>query len=186
MLGVDARRSERDGQGATLDRFWAGWRDLYGDTGFRNARGDRLITDLARQAMSLFQPRMMMLNYQDPDYVHWGYSAHYTRAISIIDRSLRDLVAFTEQHPFYRGNTCFVVVPDCGRDDNPLQKIRFQHHFNSRGAHEIFALLVGPGIAAGRVVDREVQQVDVAATLSRYMGFPAPEVSGEPLSEAFA
>ena len=26
-----------------------------------------------------------MVNYQDPDYVHWGNPSHYTRAIAVID-----------------------------------------------------------------------------------------------------
>ena len=88
MTALDARRSETAGQGPELDRFWADWHGYFGGSGFINARGDRLITELARRAMTALQPRLMLLNYQDPDYVHWGYAAHYTRAISIIDQSL--------------------------------------------------------------------------------------------------
>lgn len=185
MLNVDARRTEQDGQGPILDGFWQRWRDHYGDSGLINPRGDRLLTGLATSAMTDLEPRLMLLNYQDPDYVHWGYPAHYTRAISIIDQSLRELVAFADHHPFYRDNTCFVVVPDCGRDNNPLQKVPFQHHFQSRSAHEIWALLVGPGVAAGRVVERPVQQIDVCNTIAGYMGFSVAEANGQPLAEAF-
>lgn len=129
-----------------------------------------------------------MLNYQDTDYVHWGYAAHYTRAISIIDQSLRDLKELTQQLPFYRDNTYFVVVPDCGRDTNRLQKTPFQHHFNSRSAHEIWALIVGPavgrgGVDRGRVIEREVQQIDVARTVAHLMNFKAPEAVGDALYE---
>jgi hypothetical protein len=186
MQRLDVRRSEADGQGPALDRFWEDWHALYGPSGFVNARGDRLLTELARRAMVELKPRLMLLNYQDPDYVHWGYAAHYTRAISIIDQSLRDLKALTEADPFYRDNTYFIVVPDCGRDDNPLQRIPYQHHFNSRSAREIWALLVGPRVPRGRTIDREVQQIDVARTVAQLMDFAAPDAAGELLYEALA
>ena len=34
--------------------------------------------------------------------------------------------------------------------------VPFQHHFNSRAAHEVWALVVGPGVAKGRVYDRAI------------------------------
>ena len=37
----------------------------------------------------------------------------------------------------------FVIVPDCGRDANPLMGVPFQHHFNTKSAHEIWALVFG-------------------------------------------
>lgn len=186
MTAIDARRSEADGQSPRLEAFWERWRTMYGDSGLKNPRGDRLITDLAIDAMTWLKPRLMLLNYQDPDYVHWGYPSHYTRGITTIDQSLRTLFAFAEHDEHYANNTCFVVVPDCGRDANLLVRTPFQHHFNSRSAHEIWALVVGPGVERGRVVDREVQQIDVGKTIAAYMDFPASSMSGEVLRESFA
>ena len=88
----------------------------------------------------------MMINYQDPDYVHWGNPSHYTRGIAEIDRGLQQLTSAIDASPRYRDQTLIVVVPDCGRDSNPFMRVPYQHHFNSRSAHEIWALLVGPGV----------------------------------------
>ena len=44
----------------------------------------------------------MMVNYQDPDYVHWGNASHYTRAVQIIDDGLQRLVAAVDADPFYQ------------------------------------------------------------------------------------
>ncbi len=99
-----------------LDRFWADWRRDYRDSGLINPRGDRLLTELALRAMRELHPRLMMINYQDPDYVHWGNASHYTRAIAIIDDGLRRLVEAADRLDHYAGRTTFVVVPDCGRD----------------------------------------------------------------------
>ncbi len=115
-----------------------------------------------------------------------GNPSHYTRGIATIDDGIRQLVEAADARDSYRDSTVFVIVPDCGRDDNLLTGIPFQHHFNSRSAHEIFALLMGPGIAAGKVVTREVQQTDIAPTLGRLMGMSTPATTGSLLRDAFA
>ncbi len=124
----------------------------------------------------------MMVNYQDTDYVHWGNASHYTRAISIIDEGLKELVDFADRDPFYADNTVFVIAPDCGRDANGLMSVPFQHHFNTRSAHEIWALAFGPGIARGRVMDRRVEQVAIAPTIAAIMGIRAARAEGDVLS----
>ena len=52
-----------------------------------------------------------MVNYNDPDYVHWGYLPHYTRGIAVMDEGLRQIVSTVEADPEYRDNTVFVIVP---------------------------------------------------------------------------
>jgi len=172
-------------QSPEIERFWDTWRADYGDTGLVNPRGDRLLTELAVRAMRQLRPRLMMVNYQDTDYVHWGNASHYTRAIAIIDQGLERLVETADSDPFYRGNTVFVVVPDCGRDANSLMDVPFQHHFNSRSAHEIWALFAGPGIVKGKVLDKSIDQSAVAATVAAAMGFTAHEAEGDAIAEAF-
>ncbi|MEM7252811.1 MAG: hypothetical protein AAF493_15455 [Pseudomonadota bacterium] len=168
-----------------LDQFWARWRADYRDTGFINPRGDRLLTELALRAMRTLRPRLMMVNYQDPDYVHWGIASHYTRAIAIIDDGLRQLVEAADRLDHYAGRTIVVVVPDCGRDANPLTRISFQHHFNTRSAREIWAVVVGPGIARG-TLDKPVEQIQIAATVGASMGFATPDADGHAIADIFS
>ena len=178
LENLDYRNAEPLGQGARLEAFWARWREYFGDSGFVNARGDGLLTQLSLWALEHLQPRLMMINYQDPDYVHWGNPSHYTRGIAEIDRGLQQLVSAIDALPRYRDQTLIVVVPDCGRDSNPFMRVPFQHHFNSRSAHEIWALLVGPGVAKGRVYDHQVNQIDVTKTIGALMGIPTPSAEG--------
>ena len=168
-----------------LERFWQRWRLHYGDSGFKNPRGDRLLTELAVRSLRELRPKLLMVNYQDPDYVHWGNLSHYTRAISVIDRGIEQLVQTVDADPFYRGNTIFVIVPDCGRDNNPLMQISCQHHFNSKSAHEIWAMVFGPGIAQGNIVNKPVEQIDIAKTIGQLMGFAPEMAEGEVLADAF-
>lgn len=172
-------------QSAKINAFWDRWMAHYGQTGLVNPRGDRLLTALGVRAVKELRPKLMMINYQDPDYVHWGNASHYTRAISVIDQGLLQLVAAVDADPEYRDNTVFVVVPDCGRDANPLMGIPFQHHFNSKSAHEIWALVFGPGIVNGKVLDKPVDQTALAPTLGAVMGFKTPASEGDVLEEVF-
>lgn len=169
-----------------MEAFWRNWRKDYRDTGLVNPRGDRLLTELSLRAMRELRPRLMMINYQDPDYVHWGNASHYTRAISIIDEGLRQLVDAAERLDHYAGRTVFVIVPDCGRDANPLMGVPFQHHFNTKSAHEIWTLIFGPGIARRRVLDRTIDQSQIAATVGAVMGFKARYAEGNAISQVFS
>jgi len=186
LEAIDYRNAELNGQGPELVKFWERWRQYYGDTGLVNPRGDRLLTELSIRAIKELRPKLLMVNYQDCDYVHWGNLTHYTRSIAIMDDGLKQLVAAVEGDAEYRDNTIFVVVPDCGRDNNPLVDVPCQHHFNSRSAHEIFALLVGPGISRGVVVDKAADQISIAGTIGRLMGFPTAQAENRILEEAIA
>ena len=183
LLAKDLRGTASD-VSPELAAFWARWRERYGDSGLKNPRGDRLLTELSVRALAELQPRFLMVNYQDPDYVHWGNPSHYTRAIAIIDEGLQRLVAAADADPFYRDNTIFVITPDCGRDANPLAEVPFQHHFNSRSAHETWSVIFGAGIGRG-VVDRPVDQSAVAPTIAAAMGLRADRAEGRALEEIF-
>ena len=183
---VDYRTKSEDRQGQELEAFWQRWREYYGDSGFVNPRGDRLLTELTVRAIKELRPRLIMVNYQDCDYVHWGNMSHYTRAVSIMDEGLKQIVETVEADGEYRDNTVFVAVPDCGRDSNPFADVPCQHHFGSRSAHEIFALFVGPGVKRGAVVDKRVDQSQVASTIGQLMGFKAEFAEPRVLEEAIA
>lgn len=183
---LDRRARDVNATDPQIERFWGLWADYYGRSGFVNPRGDRLLAELAVRAMKTLRPRLMMVNFNDPDYVHWGNKAHYTLGVTIVDESLRRLYETAEADEFYRGRTVFVVAPDCGRDNNPFAPVPYQHHFNSRSSHEVFCVVTGPGIDRGRVADRPAEQCSVARTVAAVMGFPMDFAEGPALAEAFA
>jgi hypothetical protein len=187
METKDYRVQDRSVTSPELDQFWEHWKEYYGKTGLVNPRGDRVLTALALRALKELRPRLMMINYQDPDYVHWGNPYFYTRAISIIDDGIREIYNAVQADEEYRDNTVFLVVPDCGRDNNRCMAVPFQHHFNSKSAHQIFAVATGPAIAhSSLVVDKLRQQISVAATVGRIMKFDTPHVEAGPLEEILA
>jgi hypothetical protein len=177
MEAKDYRTTDKFVTGPRLDAFWEGWKSYYGRTGLVNPRGDRVLTALALRALKELRPRLLMINYQDTDYVHWGNPTFYTRAISIIDEGVRELWRACQADEEYRDNTVFVVVPDCGRDNNRAAAVPYQHHFNSKSAHQIFAVVAGPKRCvphADRVVTRRQQQIAVTRAVGQVMGFATP------------
>ncbi|MEM9147243.1 MAG: hypothetical protein AAGC57_13690 [Pseudomonadota bacterium] len=180
-LEAKGMRGTAPRQAPEIEAMWRRWREVYGTSGLKNPRGDAALTELGVWAIRHLRPQLMMINYQDTDYVHWGNASHYTRAIARIDRGIERLVDTVAADPAYAGRTIFCIVPDCGRDANPLMSVPFQHHFNSRSAHEIFALIFGPGIARGKVLDRPVDQIVIAPTIAAAMGFHAVRAEGAPL-----
>lgn len=183
---LDYRADKEAGQGPEIEQFWSNWRNYYGDTGLVNPRGDRLLTELTLRAIRELRPQLTMINYQDCDYVHWGYLDHYTRGLAIMDDEVKRLVTTVEADPEYRDNTLWVVVPDCGRDDNPFTAVPCQHHFGTRSSHEIFALFFGKDVPRGKVVDRTVGQIQVASTVGQLMGMKTPFAENAVLEEVFA
>ncbi|NCF90438.1 MAG: hypothetical protein GWQ05_05695 [Verrucomicrobiaceae bacterium] len=186
MEALDYRAKGKRDPANVVQAFWKKWRDYFGENGLVNARGDRLLTELSLWSLKYLRPKLMMVNYNDPDYVHWGNMSHYTRGISVIDDGLRQLVAATDADEHYRDNMVFVIVPDCGRDSNPLISVPCQHHFNSRSAHEIWALVMGPGIRKGVVVDKQVDQISIAATIGQCMNMETAYTEGPVLEDAIS
>ncbi|HEY8505069.1 MAG TPA: hypothetical protein VIL46_10845, partial [Gemmataceae bacterium] len=189
MESKDYRARDRHVVSPALDAFWAKWRGYYGRSGLVNPRGDRLLTELSLWALRELKPKLLMINYNDPDYVHWGPPSFYTRAIAVIDEGIRRLWEATRALPEYRDNTYFVVVPDCGRDNARGTAVPFQHHFNSRSARQIFAVVAGPKVyRPGRVVPKEYQQIAVTQTVGALMGFRThrADANAGHLEEVFA
>ena len=57
MEALDYRR-ESTGQSPAIDSFWQDWREYYGDSGFVNPRGDRLLTELSIRAIQQLRPKI--------------------------------------------------------------------------------------------------------------------------------
>ena len=185
LLEKNYRPNQELSEPLKLTQFWEEWEKMYGESGLVNTRGDSLLTELAVWAINRLKPKLLMINYNDPDYVHWGYKSHYTRGISIIDQGIKRLVDTIKLAEEYRDNTVLCIVPDCGRDSNPFLSVPYQHHFNSKSAHEIFALFWGKGINKNKVIKRQVSQIDIAPTIAKIMGFNADYAEGNILEEVF-
>jgi len=49
-----------------IEEFWQRWQRHYGQSGFVNPRGDRLLTELTIRAIEQLRPKLVMVNYNTP------------------------------------------------------------------------------------------------------------------------
>ena len=121
---------------------------------FKNSPAARLLTELALWSLDL-QPRLMMTTIRtrmcEP-------ASHYTRAIAVSRYPPRHL-PLSEQHDQSRL-----------RPRQPAESVL--GHCHARAAHEV------PGVAKGRVYDRAIDQISIAATLAEVMGVRAERAEG--------
>jgi hypothetical protein len=168
-LRSDAARGFVEGQSAA-------WQKAGGSTSH-----DEFLTDRAIACMERFAPEVIYVAYGEIDCAHYGSWSRYTEAIRRTDELLWRLWKAAGELPAYRGKTLFVVLPDHGRELESSGGTGFIHHSDfytgqgtDQGCRRVWMLLAGPGVAAGRRVERPVPITSVAATGLEYLGLGPP------------
>ena len=145
---------------------------------------DDWLLELSRRAIGVLTPTVIGLGFSTPDLAHRGAWQTYAAQVRRVDVLLGELIRTTEEIPFYRGQTLYLVTTDCGRDS-----VRFDRH-GAIGAddpsRETFLVAWGRGAAAGAVVSERRRQVDVAPTAARALDFEIPAVEGSPIEGVLA
>jgi len=166
-----------------IAEFWRQHARLFGND---VPRGDALAFHLASLALQQLRPRLMMVSFQDVDFTHWGIDYVYRNGLNNTDAMTWQLWQLVRNDPYYRDDTYFFVVPDCGRGRNPTRYVPYQHHDTGDvGSDEIFVYAWGPKVGRGVRVDRRKQQVDVPVTIGSLLGVRSPDWEGRELDELF-
>ena len=177
---------------AAARRFFA---DQYA-TWKRAAEGttshDAFLTDRAIACMRQFAPSVLAVCYGEIDCAHYGSWSRYTEAIARTDALTRRLWEAAQTLEAYRGRTLMLIVPDHGRELERPGGAGFVHHSNfytnegaDEGCRRVWMLALGPGVKAGRTVERPAPITAVAATALEYLDLPTtPGSAGSVLKEA--
>lgn len=125
-------------------------------------------------------PHVSFLLFDDTDMAHQGRWSWYTGAIRQADA----LVFLLWQR--LGSDTDLLVLPAHGRADHGETRWGFMGHGRpDEGCARLWMLALGPDFAAGRVLEKRAQLIDVAPTVARILGFEFP-CRGRVLEEAFA
>ncbi len=153
---------------------------------------DSICSKLVNRVMDSLHPRLVLVNLGDVDHFgHQGEYAGYLQAIRIADSIVYEFYKHIQAIPpyndtFYRNKTIFIVTSDHGRNDDAHGSFKGHGEWDHGCRHIIFYAF-GPGVAVGRTVDQiSRDQIDIAPTISRLLGFPMPFAEGEVMSEIFA
>jgi hypothetical protein len=149
------------------------------------ASPDELSVYIARQLMRQHAPSLLWITLHDIDVAHAGAFSLYVDGIRRTDRLCAELWRTVQSEPEYAGKTTMLILPDFGRDsDMDSAGNGFQHHRTGDAlSRTTWMLAIGPGVRAGRVVDRPIESTDLAPTLGSLLGFSPVFAQGRPITE---
>ena len=167
----------------------SGWRNLYrpahnsgvNDSG-SGYRRDSLTHQIVLQKLTADHPALMIINYQRTDSIaHAGDFAGYVAAIKMVDSFALDVWKAIQGDPVLKDSTLLFVLNDHGRHTTDYTS----HGDTCIGCRHIMCLVLGPHVKRNYSSDTVREQIDVAPTIARLMGFTMPTAAGLYMHELF-
>ncbi|MHC4095144.1 MAG: alkaline phosphatase family protein [Planctomycetota bacterium] len=172
-ISVDGLRSKE--ARSFLDAEYAKWK-----AGSESTSHDAFLTDRAIACMRTFAPDVMAIDFGEIDCAHYGSWSRYVDAIRRTDELTWRLWRAAEEIDQYRGQTLMLILPDHGRELDRPGHWGFIHHsdfYTNEGADEgcrrVWMIALGPGVKAGRRIEKPVPITAVAATGLEHLGLEA-------------
>lgn len=120
-------------------------------------RLDAFTHHYALEHMKKTHPELLYIAYgETDDFAHDGDYEAYLKAAHNTDGLLKQLWQFTQQDPFYKDNTVFIISTDHGRGTDPLETWT-GHGSKVKDADQVWLMAFGAGIAVLGEVNGEEQ-----------------------------
>ncbi|MBU2975069.1 sulfatase-like hydrolase/transferase [Zobellia sp. B3R18] len=149
-------------------------------------RLDAFTHHYAIEHMKKNHPELTYIAYgETDDFAHDGDYQAYLKSAHNTDALLKDLYDFTQQDPFYKDRTLFIITTDHGRGTQPLETWK-SHGEDIKGAGQVWMILFGKGIdAQGEVsTPKQLYSNQIAPTILKVLSLKNEPNSmpGKPLS----
>lgn len=152
-----------------------------------NDTGDTLAVGFTCEVLQYFKPACLFVNLGDVDSCHSNFTS-YVRAMHRADHAVGHLWNFIQNEiPEMAGNTTMLVVPECGRNDEPNNVLdendwRAYDH-SDENSKRVFTSMVGPNVPSNLVIGSETNPVgqvtDTMLTVGDILGVrPEIEAAG--------
>lgn len=149
-------------------------------------RADSITLAKALSTLSLYQPKMMLIAFKDPDYYgHLADSAAYIQAIRKTDRYIADIWNYIQSNPKYKDKTTLLVTNDHGRHLDGVADGYISHGDNCEGCRHIELFALSPDFKRQVQVNVPYDQLDISATISEMLHFPFYKGKGTVMKELF-
>jgi hypothetical protein len=131
-------------------------------------------------------PRVLIVNLPKTDNAgHSGSWSSYLTALRAADSLVNEMWNVVQKDAILAGKTTMFVTNDHGRHDD--QHGGFQNHGDGcEGCRRIMLLAVGPDTPANAIDSSGRQQIDIAPTVGRLLGFATPYAVGIVLNSAIS
>lgn len=140
---------------------------------------------VARNLLLLFKPKLVGIVLQQADTAHGSFNG-YVEIIRRNDEALGDLWRAVQGDPELRDSTTIVVLPEFGRDADLNSRRGLDHGDGSNDLEYVTATCWGPDFARNRIVEDDVQAIDVCPTVCELLGASAAKARGKKLPRLFA
>jgi hypothetical protein len=178
--GVNSPESAARVEQYILDELTRGTSDIRG----ANAADAKAIR-VARNLLVIFKPKLVAVVLQQADIAHGSYNG-YVEVVRQNDAAIGDLWKAVKDDRELRDSTAFVICPEFGRDRDLNARRGLDHGDGSEDINYVACACWGPDFAKGRVVEDDVQVVDVCPTVCELLGADAPRARGKRLSRLYA
>ncbi|WP_254712632.1 alkaline phosphatase family protein [Polaribacter sp. R2A056_3_33] len=130
-------------------------------------------------------PKLVFISYgETDDFAHDGEYDAYLKSAQRTDAFLKKLWDFTEQDPFYKGKTTFIITTDHGRGTEPLET--WKHHGNSiKDTDQVWVIAFGNKIEAKgeNVSEEQLYTNQVAASVGKLLDL---EITTDSIGKPFS
>lgn len=111
----------------------------------------------ALEKMKKDHPALIYIAYgETDDFAHDGDYSAYLQSAKTTDAMIKQLWDFTQNDPFYKDNTLFIITTDHGRGTEPLRTWT-GHGSDVKGAGSVWMILFGKDVAPKGEVLKEEQ-----------------------------
>ncbi|WP_242085251.1 alkaline phosphatase family protein [Aestuariivivens sediminis] len=138
----------------------------------------------ALEYMKKEHPNLVYIAFgETDDFAHDGNYEAYLKSAHRTDSFIKELWDFTQNDPFYKDNTTFIITTDHGRGTEPLDTWR-SHGRDIKGADEVWLIVFGKHIESlGEVSKSEqIYTNQIAASIAKLLNV---QVSKQAQGSAF-
>jgi hypothetical protein len=139
-----------------------------------SVRNDLLTALAAKEYILSHLPKVVHIGLGGTDEAaHDKDYGRYLDEASRADEIIGELWKMVEAHPYYRGNTTFIITTDHGRGSSP--QTWHSHGMLTRGSFDTWVMLLGKGIAPVPEEQKPPQlyQRQIAGTVGYLLGLPS-------------
>lgn len=155
-------------------------------TPWGSVRFDAFTSNYTVEYMKREHPELVYISYgETDDFAHDGNYQAYLKSAHATDGLIKELYNFTQNDPFYKDNTIFIISTDHGRGTEPLDTWR-SHGSKIKGADQVWLVVFGNGVQVlGEVKSKEqLYSNQIAPTVLQLFDASAKDadMKGKPLS----
>ena len=126
-------------------------------------------------------PNLVYIAYgETDDFAHNGNYNAYLKSANVTDGFIKELWEFTQNDPFYKDSTTFIITTDHGRGTIPIDTWR-SHGASVNGADEVWLIAFGKGVQPNGEIklNSQLYSTQIAPSIAKLLGIEM-EHSGKP------